>query len=544
MSKRYLTGLTIALFAGCTVSNPDSQMVPDLAAGVPDLQQPGPPDSHVPPPPTDFSGVVVDLTIAAADLALAMDALPPPDLVGDVDMTKPVCGVAGLPCCPGGKCGAGALCANNACVVCGNAGTPCCPGQTCVDKATICGGGLCVTCGKPGGPCCAANDCGGGDCCVNGQCVAAGQGCGGQLGACAMGKCANCGGVGQPCCFGLCIGNGLLCQNNACVRCGDAGLPCCAGNTCPGGNARCTNNLCTACGKPGSPCCEGNTCSQGCCGVSQGQLGCIAVGSPCPAGDLCLMNNQCAGCGAVGLPCCQNNGCPMGVACVNNLCGTARSCAALHASDPKLASGPYTIDPDGAGPGQPFTAYCDMTNDGGGWTLAMKVDGQNKTFLFGAQAWSDMSTSGAPDLTAAEAKLAPFNSLPFTAVRLVVRDAMADRAAVITPAGLPPGATLRSVFQSGVYYPTALKRPGWLALYASGSLQTMCGREGLNVMANVGHTLRLGIVGNQENNCDTCDSSIGIGTEAYASGNDAIAQWDDSGAGGRMTRSFAFVWIR
>jgi len=44
------------------------------------------------------------------------------------------------------------------------------------------------------------------------------------------------------------------------------------------------------------------------------------------------------------------------------------SCSALHALSPALPSGNYILDTDGAGAAPPFTAYCDMDHDGGGWT--------------------------------------------------------------------------------------------------------------------------------------------------------------------------------
>ncbi len=45
------------------------------------------------------------------------------------------------------------------------------------------------------------------------------------------------------------------------------------------------------------------------------------------------------------------------------------SCAAAKAVLPFAADGPQTIDPDGVGPLPPFAAWCDMTQDGGGWML-------------------------------------------------------------------------------------------------------------------------------------------------------------------------------
>ena len=47
----------------------------------------------------------------------------------------------------------------------------------------------------------------------------------------------------------------------------------------------------------------------------------------------------------------------------------ATTCATLHAAYPELDSGRYWIDPDGEGGVDPFEVWCEMSVEGGGWTL-------------------------------------------------------------------------------------------------------------------------------------------------------------------------------
>ena len=75
--------------------------------------------------------------------------------------------------------------------------------------------------------------------------------------------------------------------------------------------------------------------------------------------------------------------------------------------------------------------------------------------------------------------------------------------------------SLYSLIADGQYRATSLGREKWKELIGSqGSLQYNCNKEGFNVVCSLSEyaKARIGIVSNNEDECNSCNSRIGFGT--------------------------------
>ena len=109
--------------------------------------------------------------------------------------------------------------------------------------------------------------------------------------------------------------------------------------------------------------------------------------------------------------------------------------------------------------------------------------------------------------------------------------------------------SLYSLIADGTYRATSLGRNTWKTLFGSqASLQRNCNQEGFNLVtpAKTYAKARIGILGNQQNDCLTSESRIGFGTggtpdDSNTCGNEAVMLPDN---GDKHIKAMGYILVQ
>ncbi|MSQ82892.1 MAG: hypothetical protein EXR77_08245 [Myxococcales bacterium] len=226
------------------------------------------------------------------------------------------------------------------------------------------------------------------------------------------------------------------------------------------------------------------------------------------------------------------------------------SCADLKTKVPLAKDGPYWLNPAGSGA---FLGWCDMTFDGGGWTLAMRM-ANNGTLGYASGYWTDKNLlneapGGSVDPTLNNnAKLGSYNTLVGTSLRGCKGSAGSTNC---VQQDLGGAKTLQTVFNEN-FKGGGPSRGTLTALWGDDGSQPHCNTTGINNFSTYGgggtySGARFGLVGNNENDCATTDSGWGFGV--YSCSNPSgkacgagAAMWQSGTCGLNCTQGT--LWVR
>jgi len=190
---------------------------------------------------------------------------------------------------------------------------------------------------------------------------------------------------------------------------------------------------------------------------------------------------------------------------------------------------------------------------GAGWTLAVKISGNEATFLYSSEYWTNKQPfnlqGGLSGLDEVETKLPSYWSTSFTTLCVGMKVNGVTNWLMINHAA----PSLYSLLAKGQYTQLNLGRSAWKSLIDDSSLQVNCGMEGFNVSPQSYYSdpavARIGIITNGENDCFSCDSRIGFGTGGSLAGQDGtnscgneVEHSPDNGV--RHTKAHCYIFVK
>ena len=179
-----------------------------------------------------------------------------------------------------------------------------------------------------------------------------------------------------------------------------------------------------------------------------------------------------------------------------------------------------------------------------------------ETFSYSSQYWINTETYSPEDgmmgLDDRETKLATFWNTPFKELCVGMK---IEKFLKFIP--IPYSAkSLYEIIAHGNHRATNISRDTWKSLYFDSSLQEKCGKEGFNVAAERSGAagVRLGILGNNEEDCISADSFLGFGgveaskrsycnvrDKVNSCGNSAYCRTDN---GDREVQAMGYIFVR
>lgn len=250
-----------------------------------------------------------------------------------------------------------------------------------------------------------------------------------------------------------------------------------------------------------------------------------------------------------------------------NIATLKRSCKEILSSGLSTGNGAYWIDPDGSG--NVYCAeqvYCNMIDQGGGWTLILKSMNNNTDFQYSSAIWASGTALNNTDFNISNSSTA--NSLYNSYNYLSAKEYWIDFVTTpdLTPFTVPlagtPKALATSTLNTNIanqYLNQPCQTSGMNSTFftPNNAYNFMMGGvgNGINIGVSGYTTARFGVISNNENNeiFNSSDSSLGIGIigpggGALASGN-SFASVSSPGCGpfiGTNGSGFykALLWAR
>ncbi len=303
--------------------------------------------------------------------------------------------------------------------------------------------------------------------------------------------------------------------------------------------------------------CEAPTCEDGIQSGDESDVDCGGQScSKCQLGESCITGQDC------------ESG-----ACAGDVCILPASCKAIKDAQPDAEDGLYELDPDGDGPLDAISAYCEMTLDGGGWTLVMRFAPAEGQFHFYSPHWTTESLVNenvSDPSDPSDGKFVAYNEVVGGEIRGCLQHPITKKYAC-RDYPLPEPTTPLSLFKDtpvgsdskmkGLYFAEEDgQKLYWLinqgrTINEASSKTNNYIEVGINIdddLSCYDARVRFGLVLNNENTIITLNDAAGFGAQAYYTSSCDLPDGTDSpwktacgfAAGSKQYHTAGHIWIR